>query len=303
MKGKLLKVWTAVSGFFKPAQWITIAVAMLLTYSLFAFGKTVVPREPKKQTGEHNEHDGHNHGSEPLSTDSILAAFKASLTPAQVMKINGLENSITRGDVKEQQIHVFHQLSRYWGDSMRQFIPFAYYQAEAARLENSEKSLTFAAHLLLRAVPQQSNEQVRQWEALQAKDLFERSLKINPANDSSKVGIGACYLYGGISEQPMTGINMIRDVLKTDSTNTYALMTLANGALISMQNDKAIGYLQSVTRLQPANLEAVLMLADVYDQKGDRTNAIAWYNKALPLSNDNPALKEEIRKRVESLNK
>ena len=31
----------------------------------------------------------------------------------------------------------------------------------------------------------------RKWKALQAKDLFERSLQINPQNDSSKVGLGA----------------------------------------------------------------------------------------------------------------
>lgn len=47
---------------------------------------------------------------------------------------------------------------------------------------------------------------------MQAKDLFERSLTINPANDSAKIGLGACYLFGEISPTPMEGILKIREV-------------------------------------------------------------------------------------------
>ncbi len=75
---------------------------------------------------------------------------------------------------------------------MRFFPPYAWYEAEAARLENSEKTLTFAAHLFLENLQQEENPALAKWKALQAKDLFERSLKINPDNDSAKVGLGAC---------------------------------------------------------------------------------------------------------------
>ncbi len=87
------------------------------------------------------------------------------------------------------------------------------------------------------------------WEALQAKDLFERSLKINPDNDSAKVGLGACYLFGNIAPNPMEGIAKIMEVVEKDSTNAYAQMTLAKGSLLSGQIDKAISRLQTVNRL------------------------------------------------------
>jgi cytochrome c-type biogenesis protein CcmH/NrfG len=133
-------------------------------------------------------------------------------------------------------------------------------------LENSEKSLTFAAHLFLENLQQQDNAALIKWEALQAKDLFERSLKINPDNDSSKVGLGACYLFGNISTNPMEGIAKIRQVIDEDSTNVYAHMILAKGSLISGQVDKAIERLQTVNRLQAGNVEAILMLAEVYER-------------------------------------
>jgi len=167
-------------------------------------------------------------------------------------------------------------------------------------LDNSEKSLTFAARLFLDNLQNDGVAERKQWKALQAKDLFERSLKINPDNDSAKVGLGACYLFGGISATPMEGILKIKEVADKDSTNIYAQMMLVQGSMISGQYDKAIGRLQTVSRLQPSNLEAVLMLADLYERTGDKANAVTWYRKSLPLVKQ-PEVRTEISKRIEEL--
>jgi cytochrome c-type biogenesis protein CcmH/NrfG len=141
---------------------------------------------------------------------------------------------------------------------------------------------------------------VRQWKALQAKDLFERSLKINPGNDSAKVGLGACYLFGGISEMPMEGIAKIRQVVEKDSTNIYAQMTLVRGLLVSGQYDKAISRLQTVNRLKPNYPDALLVLAEVYEQTGDKANAKLYYEKCLPLVQV-PEVKKAIQERITGL--
>jgi cytochrome c-type biogenesis protein CcmH/NrfG len=137
---------------------------------------------------------------------------------------------------------------------------------------------------------------------LQAKDLFERSLKINPANDSAKVGLGASYLFGGISATPMEGILKIREVAEKDSTNVYAQMMLGKGSLLSGQYDKAIGRFQTVCRLEPANLDAILLLAEVYERTGDKKNAVSWYQKSLPLVQQ-AAVKKAIEQRITELKK
>ena len=51
----------------------------------------------------------------------------------------------------------------------------------------------------------------------------------------SKVGLGACYLFGNISANPMEGIGKIREVVEKDSTNIYAQMILAKGSMMSGQ--------------------------------------------------------------------
>ena len=280
----------------KRPQLIVAFTAVLLVASLYRFGKT--------------EADMHKHELKPVSgqtvtqsifnTDSVLAQAKSKLSTEQVMRLNELENSISRGDVKEQQLKVYHQLSHFWSDSARIFEPYAWYEAQAARLENSEKTLIFAARLFLEGVRQENDPKKRKWKAFQAKDLYERSLSINPSNDSALVELGISHIYGGISETPMEGIEKIRKVLDKDSTNIYALITLADASIFSGQYDKAIERLKKVNGLEPANLSAILKLADVYTMTGNKKEAIDWYNKSLSLIK-RPDWKQEVEKRISEL--
>ncbi len=237
-----------------------------------------------------------------LSTDTLLAHAKEKLTIEQVTRLNALENSISRGDVKDQQLQVYHQLSHFWKDSAQIFEPYAWYEAQSARLENSEKSLTFAAHLILDNLRGEDNPALKSWKAHQAKDLFERSLKINPGNDSSAVGLGACYIFGNLSDNPMEGILRIRKVVDKDSNNVFAHMMLGYGSMLSGQYDKAIARFEHVIRLQPRNLEAILSLAEVFERNGDKNSAGNWYKKSLELIKI-PELKTEVERRIAELKK
>ncbi len=284
----------------KKPQWITVGIAIILVAGIFKFGKTLPSKKKVNTTTGSSATEEHSHPE--LTIDTFLILAKKNLSPEQVVRVNTIENSISRGDVKDQQVEVYRRLARFWSDTANAFEPYAWYEAEAARLVNSEKSLTFAAHLFLENLQNDRVEGRRHWKALQAKDLFERSLKINPDNDSAKIGLGACYMFGGISTTPMEGILKIREVVEKDSTNIYAQLMLVQGSLISGQYDKAISRLQTVHRLEPENTQAVFLLADLYDRTGDKANAITWYTKSLRFIKQPEAVKE-IRKRIGELSK
>ena len=277
------------------AQWITITIGVLIVAGLFRFGRTGPYKSEITKTVQ-------SIAPNELTTDSILFHVKETLNPAQIQWMNDLEQSVIRGDVKKQKLDVLHQLAHFWQDSARIFEPYAWYEAEAARLENSEKSLTFAAHLFLENLRNEENERLKKWKALQAKDLFERSLRINDKNDSTIVGLGACYIFGNIADNPMEGISKVRQVVERDSTNIFAQLVLGHGSLISGQYDRAIDRFGKVLAINPKNLEAILMMAEVYERKADKTNAIKWYSNALPLA-PNPNMKTALEKRIEELKK
>ncbi|MEO6071152.1 MAG: tetratricopeptide repeat protein, partial [Chitinophagaceae bacterium] len=236
-----------------------------------------------------------------LSVDTILHHAKEALKPEQLQRIAFLENSITRGDVVAQKLKVYHQLAHFWADTANQLLPYAWYTGEAARLENSEKSLTFAARIFLNSLRQQENPELKTWMASQSQDLFERSLTINPGNDSAQIGLGATYLYGGLAS-PMEGISKIKSVVDRDSNNVYAQMTLGEASMTSGQFDKAIERFTKVVHLDPKNVEATLLLAEANERAGNKSEAITWYQKSIALS-DIPGLKEAVKQKIIELRK
>ena len=276
---------------------ILISVGVIALIALFVFGKTAIVKPPAA-----------NPEIAAIPEFNVQAAIlqeKQKLTPAQLIYVTNLENKVTRGDVKKQSENQYTQLADFWKDSASAFVPYIYYLSEAAKLDNSEKNLTFAARLILENMRRENKTDLKIWEAQTAAGLYEKALVLNPNNDDLKVGLGSCYVYGqgmiGDATQTMKGIQHLLEVVKKDSNNMQAQMVLGIGAVISNQTDRAVVRLQKVVDFDPHNLEAVSWLADAYAAEGDKENAIKWYEQSKHLVN-NPAYTAEVDQRIKALN-
>jgi tetratricopeptide (TPR) repeat protein len=280
----------------KKQQFILACAGLFVLFALFFFGKTIPPK--KVSSGEAAV------AARPMEAADILKVSKSRLTVSQQAYVNRLENSVVRGDVNIQQLSAYRQLAAFWKDSVQEgFLPFVYYTGEIAKLENSEKSLTFAAQLFLENLRGQDEPALKSWMANQAKGLFQKALQLNPANDSSKVGLGACYIFGSTAGDPqevMQGIQQILEVSRRDTSNMYAEFMLGIGGAVSGQLDKAIERLTRVVAHQPNNVEAILTLAQLNEQKGNKTQAIKWYELSKKLI-VNPSIIKEIDQSIKLL--
>jgi tetratricopeptide (TPR) repeat protein len=277
----------------KKQQIILVSSGVGLLCLIYFFGNTI---PPKKNPGAVTAAAG----TKEISFKTILDASRQQLTPAQQAFVAQMEAGVVRGDVKEQQIKVYKQLAGFWKDSAHLLLPYAYYSAEAAKLENSQKSLTFAAQFFLEGIRRQENPDLQRWMATEAKELFEKALQLAPNNDSLKVGLGSAILFGNLGEGPMAGIAKIREVAERDPENMYAQYMLGLGGLMSGQYDKAIDRLLKVVQHQPENVEVVLMLADAYEQHNEKENAVKWYREAKKRV-QNAELQKEIDDRIKLL--
>lgn len=273
------------------------AGGLIVLLVLFLFGKTTITKSDFP------------HAAEPeiplFNIEAAITKQKQQLTPSQLIYVSKLENDIARGDLKKQSQQQLTQLADFWKDSTGIFFPYAYYLSEAAKLDNSEKNLTFAARLILANMRREDSVALKSWEAETAASLFERALKLDPDNADLKVGLGSCYVYGqgmiGDPQQTMKGIQQLLDVVRKDSSNMQAQLVLGVGAVISRQYDKAVERLNKVVSFDPHNLEAVSWLADAYAGSGDKINAIKWYTQTKHLVN-NPEFSKEIDERIKALN-
>ena len=282
----------------KKQQLILTGIGILLISLLFFVGTIVanketivIPAAAKSLTPQ-------------FSLDKYLLTAKQKLPVNQQNYLANLENSVKRGDVREQQIKAFNQLSVFWKDSAQVLDLYNYYTAESAKLVNSEKNLTFAAQLILRDLRNEEDLAKRGWKAEEAISLFEKAIELNPINDSLKVGLGRCYVFGkgmaGDAQSTMKGIQQLLQVVKNDSANMQAQLVLGIGGVISTQFDKAVDRLQTVVKNEPANIEAISWLADAYAGKGDKPNALKWYEISKRIIN-NPAYSKEVDERIKLL--
>jgi len=280
----------------KKPQLILAGIGLSLVLLLFVFGRFV----PEKEKLTKSETAATAPAVSSFSIDSARSSVEKSLTGELNLSLKNLEQKLKAASTSATQLAAYHELAHFWSEEFRFFELYVWNEALAARLENSEKSLTFAARLFLDNLQEDPDGPRRQWKALQAKDLYERSLKINPNNDSTKVGLGACYLFGNISTNPMEGIALIREVVQRDSANVYAQLTLVKASILSGQFDKGITRLQTVIRIEPQNIEAHLLLADLYERTGEKKEAVKWYEKSLQLI-EQPEIRQAIKDRIGAL--
>ncbi|MBS1510730.1 MAG: tetratricopeptide repeat protein [Bacteroidetes bacterium] len=270
---------------------------LLLVLVLFFFGKTVQKKAPARSMASQAT-------APAFDIKQFIGQAKQKLTPAQAVVLGKLENSVGRGDVLHQQIEANTQLANFWKDSAQAFEPYIYYLSQAAKLDNSEKNLTFAAQLILDNLHGEQDPAKLDWESEEAISLFEQALKLNPESDDLKIGLGSCYIYGkgrsGKPEETMKGIQQVLAVARKDSNNMKAQLVLGVGGFVSGQYDKAIERLTRVVKFDPNNLEAIEFLALCYANTGNKTEAIKWYQFMKKQAN-NAEYTKEIDKRIQLL--
>ena len=278
---------------------ILLGGGLLILTSLLFFGKTVAKKDPAVANPASNAT-----ATPAFSIEQYILAAKKKLTVGQLNYVNKLENSISRGDVKEQQIQVYERLASFWDDSVHQHELHNFYTSQSAKLVNSEKNLTFAAQLMLTDLRNEDDPAKRGWKAEQAIELFQKAIALNPGNDTLKIGLGSCYVFGkgmaGDAQETMKGIQQLLQVVRKDSMNMQAQLVLGIGGVISNQYDKAVDRLQTVVKNQPSNLEAISWLADAYAGKGDKVNALKWYEISKRIVN-NPVYSKEVDERIKML--
>ncbi len=277
-------------------QLLLTAIGLVLVLLLLIFGTTIAPK-----------------GKNEKSVISVIKVFdiqkniqeeKEHLSASKVINLNKLENNVTRSSINNQLIIKNIQIANFWKDSSHAFEPYIYYLSEAAKLDKSEKNLTFAAQLILNNLRGEQDESKLNWKTDLAINLFERGIELYPNNHDLKIGLGSCYVFGkgrtGGAQETMKGIQQLLSVVRKDSNNMNAQMMLGVGGYVSGQYDKAISRLQKVIAVQPENIEAIAFLADTYAAKGNKEEAIKWYLISKRLIN-NPKYSFEIEERIKLL--
>lgn len=275
-------------------QWLVILGGTIAVVALFAFGDRVSQADTAPAVKMATERASISQ-SKAASFEDVVEKAKEGIPPDVQMRISRLENGITRGDVKLQQLRTYRTLMNIW-DSLGHVPIAAHYRGEAGKLENSEKTLTFAANLFLVHQQHAKDPAIRQWEILEAKELLEYAEKLAPQNDTIQVALAKAEVASGTV---MQGVQRLLKIVKSDPNNLGANMTLGRLSITSGQYTKAVERLKIVVNQQPDNVEALYYLAEAYKSTGKPKKAIELFEKCKKLVND-PGFSKEIDNYIKS---
>jgi tetratricopeptide (TPR) repeat protein len=277
-------------------QYLIAAIGFAFVLILFYFGKTTTETKPTPPMKPE--------ASNQFDVQQFILQEKQKLSPELSKSITDIENSCVQTTDKSQKIIGLNTAANFWKDTAQNFKLYAFYNSEVAKLDNSEKNLTFAAQQFLTLLRDEHDEAMLAWESDEAIRLFQEAIKLNPNNEDLKIGLGSSYVFGkgrnGDPQQTMKGIQELLGVVRRDSTNMRAQLVLGIGGYVSGQYDKAISRLTKVIIAQPDNLEAIAFLADTYAAQGNKVDAIKWYNVSKRLAN-NPEYSKEVDNRIKLL--
>ncbi len=113
---------------------------------------------------------------------------------------------------------------------------------------------------------------------------FDESKKIDSTDLETLTLLGTCYVEG--SNNPMTGIMMLRNVVSIDSSYIDAQVQLGLFAVQSGQMDKAIERFNKILKMKPDFIEAYIYLGQIHADMGNKKEAIKSLELYQQKSND-----------------
>lgn len=233
----------------------------------------------------------------PASVDSIITASKQQLPKTVADTVSTIENELAAIRDSAQMAVVFYKLSAVW-ERAKYYRPAFYYKAKAAKLENSEKSLTFAGQLFLELMENEHDRSLQQWEASEAITVLERALEINGKNEEATLALASAYIQG--SDQPMKGVMILREMTKEQPDHVAANMLLGRMSIQSNQLEKAVTRFETVLKKEPTNKEALYFLAQAHEGLGNKAKAIELLEQLKKVVNK-PEFTRDIDQHINSL--
>ncbi len=282
-------------------QFILIGIGIVALVALFFLGK------------RHDPHAGHEHPSgtansngrpqqgagmpknnvEPAKFSDLYTAAKQKLTGQDVEKEKKLALTANTTPKPEH----YRDIAEFW-DKIDLNIAAHYYK-KGALLENTEKSITFAGNLFTLQMGNTPEAEIKEWQANEAIECFNKALEQNPKNLDTKIALASCYIDG--TGEIMKGVGALKEVTAIDSMNTKANLLLGKLSVQSGQHEKAIKRLNVVLSQDSKNTEALYFLAETHKNMGNKEKAIELFEQCKKIVN-NPEFSAEIDNYIRSFN-
>lgn len=217
-----------------------------------------------------------------------IRQIKESLDPVLVKKLNGFETlyATSQGRTKVQFLD---SIIRFWDVQMRPAISAIYFEEKAHLTQDLSDKLEAGNRYT--QIASFMEEQDKTWAYDKGLMLFEDILSFDPKNADARIGKGICMVESGRGV-PMEGIQLIKQVLEDDPTNTRAILQLGHFSVLSGKFEKAIERYKQALAVDSSLHEALFYIGDGYAKAGEIDSARVYFTRFKALQKDETVIKE-----------
>lgn len=250
----------------RKSKLILIGVATALAVVLFLLPKSVVENEQLQEVTQTE-----NHSME---------------MPAEVAReIELLKGQIEEAENLNKKTNFAHALARRFLD-YGELDSAARYAEEIQVWTSSDSEL--AADIYFTAYERAGNPEQAQDFAQKARAILQALLDKDPANLAIKNRLAMTLV---VSDNPMAGISMLREILAADETNRQAILNLGLLAIQSGQFERAKERFENLVSLDEEDYEAKLYLSVTLMEINEPAQARLLLEEILATQDSIPAIK------------
>lgn len=264
-------------------QYGLIALTLILVGAFMYFPKVVVKNEELETSIKEEDHSGHDHaeGEGHDDKNTVIDQHQVELPAPKKEALARWKKSFAEVQTEEEQKNILDSLQTLWV-GINRLDSAAHYWNEFYTKHPSQDNLIATGNAYFEASSFAMDDEKAASLRKKAQNLFQKALAVNPDLLDVKVKLGVTY----VSEIPMKGIGMIRDVLKKDPNNITAIYNLGLLSMQSNQYDKAIGRFERLIDLEKDNLNHYLYLGISQMQAGKKEAARKSFEHVKNTSSD-----------------
>jgi len=264
---------------------ILIVVALILILSLYFF--------PKVSVNEQNQF------SSDLTTqsDSSISQSNQRVLPLRILrKINKLNiSSFSDLENKKNATFVDSLVNLYRKQGF--FDSVAWFTGRVSDELKTTESELIAGNAYYDAFTFATEKVMQQEFAAKTREYLGKVIETNPKNLEAKSKMAMTYMS---SNTPMKGVAMLKEVVKKDSTNEFAIFNLGMLSLQSGQYEKSIEWMKKLTPENKNYIHAQFLLGVSYMKSGETNEAIRQFEKVKKIDK-NPEVQATVDSYLQEL--
>ena len=193
----------------KTIHYVSIAAAISLIVFLYFAGNTIPP-PPTKTAAEAGRPPMMGPSVAAITTQAVLENALANLPQDSVTSWESLAEQVSKIGDSAKMIPEFKKMAQFWNHQKVSGLN-AFFIGLAAKLDNSEKNLTFAARLFSELMLDDENQASRKWEAENSIYFGEKAIALDSAVEDNKLIVATGYIEG--AGEPMKGVQMLLGIV------------------------------------------------------------------------------------------